>query len=99
MTATQLAAGWSGVMSLPRILSMRADGLLDQRPAPELEMLRGRHYSLQEVAVTEESPGALRDLRGDMLEILRRVRDRRHDGSRPPTALLARWARADPRAL
>src|SRR5207253_2567244 len=30
----QLVAGWSGVMSLPRILSIRADGMLNMQPAP-----------------------------------------------------------------
>ncbi|HSS99290.1 MAG TPA: glycoside hydrolase family 32 protein, partial [Terriglobales bacterium] len=39
----QIAAGWSGVMSLPRILEMRTDGRLDMRPAPEIEGLRSQH--------------------------------------------------------
>lgn len=43
----QKAAGWSGVMSLPRILTLRPDGRLGIAPAPELEKLRGkvRHTS------------------------------------------------------
>lgn len=39
----QIAAGWSGVISLPRILDMRADGRLSMRPAVELEALRSDH--------------------------------------------------------
>ncbi len=53
----QLAAGWSGVMSLPRVLSLRADGMLDLRPAPELEMLRGRHLEIREIDLVEGLPG------------------------------------------
>ena len=34
------AAGWSGVMSLPRVVSVGADGSLHQAPAPEVDALR-----------------------------------------------------------
>ncbi len=41
----QRAAGWSGVMSLPRVLS--AQGVrLEMRPAPEVEALRGNRLGL-----------------------------------------------------
>lgn len=33
-------AGWSGVMSLPRVVTARADGSLHQAPVPEVELLR-----------------------------------------------------------
>ncbi len=36
----QLAAGWAGVMSLPRVLSWTPEGVLSQRPVPELSQLR-----------------------------------------------------------
>ena len=42
----QKRAGWAGVMSLPRVLDMRADGALAMRPAPELESLRGSSSAL-----------------------------------------------------
>jgi len=35
-----VAAGWSGVMSLPRIVTMDAAGHLRQQPVPELQALR-----------------------------------------------------------
>jgi len=35
-----IAAGWSGVMSLPRVVTAAPDGSLHQRPAPEIEALR-----------------------------------------------------------
>ena len=38
--AAAVAAGWSGVMSLPRVVSAGADGSLHQAPAPEVDVLR-----------------------------------------------------------
>jgi len=38
--AATVAAGWSGVMSLPRVVTARADGSLHQAPAPEIDRLR-----------------------------------------------------------
>lgn len=37
----QRAAGWAGVMTLPRVLSLAPDGTLRSAPAPEVEALRG----------------------------------------------------------
>lgn len=39
--ADQVAAGWSGVMSLPREVLLRDDGTIGFRPAAEIEQLRG----------------------------------------------------------
>ncbi|QKJ20498.1 glycoside hydrolase family 32 protein [Microbacterium hominis] len=39
--AATLDAGWSGAMSLPRVVTARADGTLHQAPVPELDVLRG----------------------------------------------------------
>lgn len=38
--AAAIAAGWSGVMSLPRVVTAHADGSLHQVPAPEIDVLR-----------------------------------------------------------
>lgn len=38
--AAAVAAGWSGVMSLPRVVTARPDGSLHQAPAPEVDALR-----------------------------------------------------------
>lgn len=35
-----VAAGWSGVMSLPRVVTAASDGSLHQAPAPEVDALR-----------------------------------------------------------
>jgi beta-fructofuranosidase len=65
-----VAAGWAGVMSLPRVLSLRSDGMLDMRPAPELTALRGSHYQLRDVDLKPEGSGLPTGLRGDTLEIV-----------------------------
>ena len=67
---SQRAAGWAGVMALPRVLSLRPDGFLGFQPAPELEMLRGEHRRVIDVAVMPTSAVPLDDVRGDCLEII-----------------------------
>lgn len=68
--SAQRAAGWSGVMSLPRMLSLRVDGLLGMEPAPELKMLRARHHQLTDVRLTPASTHLLNEVQGDCLEIM-----------------------------
>ena len=48
-SATQLEAGWSGCMSLPRVLHLNSAGMLEQHPAPELVALRTSHLLRQQV--------------------------------------------------
>lgn len=50
----QVAAGWSGVMSLPRILTATPDGTLHYAPAPELETLRAAHTREPERVLNSE---------------------------------------------
>lgn len=47
--AEHRAAGWAGVMSLPRVLSLAPDGRLEMLPAPAVEMLRGKSESVRAV--------------------------------------------------
>ena len=54
--AAQRASGWSGVMCLPRVLSLGGDGLLCIEPAPELQVLRGDHRRFNDVRVPAVSP-------------------------------------------
>jgi len=65
----QKAAGWSGVMSLPTVLSLTADGRLAVRPVPELEALRGPHRGWSDLDLAEGGPNPLAELSGDRLEI------------------------------
>jgi beta-fructofuranosidase len=62
--AAQRAAGWAGVMSLPRVVSLAADGRLCIAPAPELETLRGKHHHFARQPARGEF-----SIRGDSLEI------------------------------
>jgi beta-fructofuranosidase len=47
----QVAAGWSGALSVPTILSLDADGHLARQPAPELQQLRGARTRASGVAL------------------------------------------------
>jgi beta-fructofuranosidase len=64
----QEAAGWSGVMSLPRVLSLGPDGKLYVQPAAELEALRREHRRLSELELDDQTV-PLPDVRGDCLEL------------------------------
>ncbi|MBT2445368.1 glycoside hydrolase family 32 protein [Streptomyces sp. ISL-36] len=60
-------AGWSGVMSLPRLVTLGPDGALAQRPVPELERLRRDHVATGAFEVGETP---LSDaIRGDQLDL------------------------------
>ncbi|MEN9936598.1 MAG: hypothetical protein RLZZ387_3177 [Chloroflexota bacterium] len=65
----QKAAGWSGAMSLPRVLTLLPDGALGQEPAPEVETLRGAHTHVPGPALIGVASGLPGEVRGDLLEI------------------------------
>ena len=65
----QVAAGWSGVLSLPRVLSLRSDGTLRQDPPGELTALRKRHMRFENVTVPN-GVFVLPGVQGDCLEVL-----------------------------
>ncbi len=62
-------AGWAGMMSLPRVVSLLPDGTLATEPVPELQCLRGEHRRITDVEVVSESAGLLEGVAGDCLEI------------------------------
>jgi beta-fructofuranosidase len=68
----QRAAGWSGVLSLPRVLSLSDDGVLHQKPLPELERLRGRHRHFENVHLGGAKPEmeVLDGVAGKALELI-----------------------------
>ncbi len=68
-TEAQLRAGWAGVMSLPRVLSLAPDGGLQVAPAQELTALRGAHRRVTAIPIGETVPDWPDDLRGDTVEI------------------------------
>src|SRR5258708_32792421 len=45
----QVAAGWSGVMTLPREVAFDSTGRLGSGPAKEFSPLRGKHWREQHV--------------------------------------------------
>jgi beta-fructofuranosidase len=63
------AAGWAGVMSLPRVLSLRSDGWVSFEPASELTSLRGAHRRWEAIPVLP-SEYALSEVQGGCLEIV-----------------------------
>jgi beta-fructofuranosidase len=63
------AAGWAGVMSLPRVLSLRPDGALGVEPVPELAALRGAHRRWRDLALAPGAPAVLDETAGDCIEI------------------------------
>lgn len=68
--ASQVAAGWSGVMSLPRVVSLHKDGTLCIQPAPELQTLRGQHWHFTDLALESGQTRLLEEVTGDQLEII-----------------------------
>jgi len=65
----QRAAGWSGVLSLPRVLTLGPDRRLHSQPVPELRGLRGDHTRYVLTDLAPQSSNALA-LRGDALELI-----------------------------
>jgi len=62
-------SGWSGCMTLPRILSLGEDGVLQIEPAPEIEVLRFNHRKCENIALAADSEMKLYDVSGDCLEL------------------------------
>jgi beta-fructofuranosidase len=60
--AEYAAAGWAGVMSLPRVLRIGAQGQLEMHPAAEVEILRGpaEHATVQAGAPFRRTLATLR---------------------------------------
>lgn len=66
---TQLASGWAGILSLPRVLSLSENGTLLIEPAEELNMLRLNHRRRAGIELAADSELALHDVQGDCLEL------------------------------
>ncbi len=61
--------GWSGTMTLPRVLSLNEDGTLRIEPVEELRQLRMHGKKHERIRVVDGSPVTLDDVRGDCLEM------------------------------
>jgi len=62
---------WNGVLTLPRVLTLREDGVLGMEPAEELAALRkGKHWRFEDVAVKADRPYVLEGVEGNCVEIV-----------------------------
>lgn len=65
----QVQAGWSGAMSLPRVLTLGQDGTVHVQPLPELASLRGAHTAVEPQPIASGRTTVLSNVAGDRLEI------------------------------
>lgn len=61
--------GWSGTMTLPRVLSLAEDGALRIEPVGELRQLRIHGRKHESISLRGGAPVTLADVRGDCLEL------------------------------
>jgi beta-fructofuranosidase len=66
---TVRASGWSGTMSLPRVLWLGEDKKLRVRPPEELEMLRYNPKKMENLTVESDSELPLKGVAGNSLEL------------------------------
>lgn len=97
------AAGWSGVLSAPRILSWAPDGRLHMNPVPELAKLRKTHFTVGQRHIEPDQP-SLRLGAGRCVDIELTIRCPTDDGllmldvlcdreSRERTRVVVDWSR------
>lgn len=67
---TRAPRGWSGTLSLPRVLTLGADGTLRMDPPEEIERLRYRPKRLEAVEIAAEASVTLPEVRGHSLELI-----------------------------
>jgi beta-fructofuranosidase len=63
------AAGWAGVMSLPRVLSLNPDNTLGMVPHPNVETLRGEKVTFENEEIKPNNRALLKGVHGTALEI------------------------------
>lgn len=69
----QVADGWSGVMSLPRVVTLRPDGRLGLAPAPELKTLRQAPKQFHSRSIAPGQRNLLDGLQGDCIELIAEI--------------------------
>lgn len=65
----QEASGWAGIMTVPRVLSLRQDGGLAFEPAPELQALRGNERQVTDLALMQDATTPVEGVRGNCMEL------------------------------
>ncbi|MEE8450682.1 MAG: GH32 C-terminal domain-containing protein, partial [Thermoguttaceae bacterium] len=66
---TRMDYGWSGTMSLPRVLSLGSDGLLRMDPPEEIERLRYNARKMTNLTVKADSELAVEGIGGNSIEL------------------------------
>ncbi|MFV1968269.1 MAG: GH32 C-terminal domain-containing protein, partial [Pirellulaceae bacterium] len=67
--ATRMEYGWSGTMSLPRVLTLGEDGMLRMNPPEEIKALRYNGTSATNLTVPADSELALDGVGGNSIEL------------------------------
>lgn len=62
-------AGWSGTLSLPRVLTLDPEGRLRMNPPEEIERLRYHPRERRDLLVRADAETTLAEIRGDSLEL------------------------------
>jgi beta-fructofuranosidase len=65
----QVAAGWAGVMSLPKLLTLLPDGTFGVEPVPELKVLRRGEKRISDQKIEPHGPLLLQGFESDCAEI------------------------------
>lgn len=64
-----IKAGWAGIATIPRVLTLGSDGLLNYEPAEELRRLRSDHRQFSDLALQKDSSIILDGVKGLQLEL------------------------------
>jgi len=67
---SRMTYGWSGTMSLPRVLSLGEDGMLRMNPPREIERLRYNGKQVGRLQIAADSQRVLDGITGNSLELL-----------------------------
>ena len=67
--AMRQEAGWSGTMSLPRVLTLGPDGMLRMNPPCEIERLRYRPQSRADVSLAADQQVVVDGISGNSIEL------------------------------
>lgn len=74
----QIASGWSGTLSLPRVVSSTKDNVLQIHPPEEIEMLRLDSVSYNNIIIKPGGEEKLDNIKGRALEIKLKI-EKPHD--------------------
>jgi beta-fructofuranosidase len=64
------AYGWTGAMTVPRVVKLTPEGRLAFEPVPELQTLRSGHRAYGPMTVYPDGENVLSNIQGDSLEII-----------------------------